>query len=182
MAVRFARIIAREGGARAGCVLSQVGGEATLGRGCAFVGTNLAGTTVKANTGPSVVGRLLVETAAVNLNDNDISVPPNCVIAPPVVAPPVIAAPMTLARVITAPNAVPVVTPPVAVAPAAPATPPHAATASASTAPAKSTPRIVSPTGAPKTGAGRASRLGADPLLLRPRRMFGALDSLQGSA
>src|ERR1700728_183850 len=181
MAIRFARIIAPEGRAQAGCVFSQVGRESTPGSGSVFVGAILAGTTVVANTGSSRVGRLLVETAAVNRNDNDITVPPSYVFAPPVVAPPVIVAPMTLAPVITAPNAVPVVIPTVAVAPAAPAAPPHAATVSASTTAASATPSIVSRTGAPETGAGGASRSGADPLLLRPRGMFGALDSLDGT-
>ena len=163
-------VIALEGGAQAACVFWQVGSQATLGSGSVFVGTILAGTTIVANTGASVVGRLLVETAAVNLNDNDITVPPSCVIpppttppttpppttpppttppptTPPIVTPPPFTPPVVTPPVVTPPAPVtPVVTPP---APVTPVVTPPAPVTPVVTPPAPVTPVVVAPSASP---------------------------------
>jgi hypothetical protein len=71
-------VVALEGGAAAGCVFWQVGSQATLGGSSLFVGTILAGTSVVAGSGATVVGRLLAQTAAVNLDDTAITAPAAC--------------------------------------------------------------------------------------------------------
>ena len=59
-------------------VFWQVGSEATLGSTTAFVGTILAADSVSLNTGATVVGRVLAQTAEVSLEGNTISVPTTC--------------------------------------------------------------------------------------------------------
>ena len=76
-------VVALEGGAQPGCVFWQVGSSATLGSTSIFVGTILANASITAGTGANITGRLLVETAAVTLDNNEITVPPDCFIAPP---------------------------------------------------------------------------------------------------
>ncbi len=60
-------------GAQACNVFWQVGSSATLGTNSVFVGTVLALTSVTANTGASVSGRLLARNAAVTLDSNTIT-------------------------------------------------------------------------------------------------------------
>jgi hypothetical protein len=57
-------------------VFWQVGKSATLGTGTDFEGNILASTTITDDGGSTVLGRLLAETAAVNLNDTTITAPP----------------------------------------------------------------------------------------------------------
>ena len=68
-------------GAQAGCVFWQVGSSATLGTATDFSGTIIAATAVTLDTGASVIGRVLAQTAAVTLDDNVITVPASCVAA-----------------------------------------------------------------------------------------------------
>lgn len=60
-------------GAQACNVFWQVGSSATLGTGTRFVGTVMAAETITANTAATVHGRLLAQTAAVNLDTNTIT-------------------------------------------------------------------------------------------------------------
>ena len=62
-------------------VFWQVGSSATLGTHSTFVGTVLARASVTAQTGATVTGRLLAQTAAVTLDSNTINAP-SCDIAP----------------------------------------------------------------------------------------------------
>jgi hypothetical protein len=66
-------------GAQACNVFWQVGSSATLGTGTKFVGTVMAAETITANTGATIHGRLLAQTAAVNLDTNTIT-QSNCAI------------------------------------------------------------------------------------------------------
>jgi hypothetical protein len=66
------------GGASACNVFWQVGSSATIGTSAQFQGTVLASTAITAQTGASVVGRLLAGTAAVTLDTNAITVPTGC--------------------------------------------------------------------------------------------------------
>jgi hypothetical protein len=61
------------GGAQACNVFWQVGSSATLGSGSHFVGTIMAAASITANTGATIHGRLLAQTAAVTLEDNTIT-------------------------------------------------------------------------------------------------------------
>ncbi len=61
------------GGAQACNVFWEVGSSATLGSGTHFVGTIMAGDSITANTGATIHGRLLAQTAAVTLEDNTIT-------------------------------------------------------------------------------------------------------------
>ncbi len=61
------------GGAQACNVFWQVGSSATLGSGTHFVGTIMAAASITANTGATIHGRLLAQTAAVTLEDNTIT-------------------------------------------------------------------------------------------------------------
>ena len=54
-------------------VFWQVGSSATLGTNTAFVGTILASTSITANTGAKVQGRLLANTGAVTLDTNTVN-------------------------------------------------------------------------------------------------------------
>jgi Ice-binding-like len=65
-------------GAQACNVFWQVGSSATLGTGTRFVGTVMAAETITANTAATIHGRLLAQTAAVNLDTNTITTS-NCV-------------------------------------------------------------------------------------------------------
>ena len=56
-------------------VFRQVGSSATLGTGTAFEGNIRALTSITADTGATVDGRLLAENGAVSLDDNTINVP-----------------------------------------------------------------------------------------------------------
>jgi Ice-binding-like len=60
-------------GAQACNVFWQVGSSATLGTGTHFVGTIMAVESITANTGATIHGRLLAQTAAVTLEDNTIT-------------------------------------------------------------------------------------------------------------
>jgi Ice-binding-like len=60
-------------GAQACNVFWQVGSSATLGTGTHFVGTIMAAETITANTGATIHGRLLAQTAAVNMDTNTIT-------------------------------------------------------------------------------------------------------------
>jgi hypothetical protein len=60
-------------GAQACNVFWQVGSSATLGTGTRFVGTIMASATITANTAATIHGRLLAQTAAVNLDTNTIT-------------------------------------------------------------------------------------------------------------
>jgi hypothetical protein len=60
-------------GAQACNVFWQVGSSATLGSGTRFVGTIMAADSITANTGATIHGRLLAQTAAVTLEDNTIT-------------------------------------------------------------------------------------------------------------
>jgi hypothetical protein len=60
-------------GAQACNVFWQVGSSATLGTGTHFVGTIMAADSITANTGATIQGRLLAQTAAVTLEDNTIT-------------------------------------------------------------------------------------------------------------
>jgi hypothetical protein len=66
-------------GAQACNVFWQVGSSATLGSGTRFVGTVMAAETITANTAATIHGRLLAQTAAVNLDTNTIT-QSNCAI------------------------------------------------------------------------------------------------------
>jgi hypothetical protein len=57
-------------GAQACNVFWQVGSSATLGTGTRFVGTIMASATITANTAATIHGRLLAQTAAVNMDTN----------------------------------------------------------------------------------------------------------------
>jgi hypothetical protein len=60
-------------GAQACNVFWQVGSSVTLGTGTRFVGTVMAAATITANTAATIHGRLLAQTAAVNLDTNTIT-------------------------------------------------------------------------------------------------------------
>ncbi len=60
-------------GAQACNVFWQVGSSATLGTGTHFVGTIMAADSITANTGATIHGRLLAQTAAVTLENNTIT-------------------------------------------------------------------------------------------------------------
>jgi len=60
-------------GAQACNVFWRVGSSATLGTGTHFVGTIMAADSIAANTGATIHGRLLAQTAAVTLEDNTIT-------------------------------------------------------------------------------------------------------------
>lgn len=66
------------GGASACNVFWQIGSSATIGTDAAFVGTVLAGASITANTGATIQGRLLADTAAVTLQSNVITRPVGC--------------------------------------------------------------------------------------------------------
>jgi hypothetical protein len=57
-------------------VFWQIGSSATLGTDTDFEGNVLANTSITANTGATVDGRLLAENGAVTLDDNTITAPP----------------------------------------------------------------------------------------------------------
>jgi hypothetical protein len=65
--------VALVNGAQACNVFWQVGSSATLGTGTRFVGTVMAAETITANTAATIHGRLLAQTAAVNLDTNTIT-------------------------------------------------------------------------------------------------------------
>jgi hypothetical protein len=60
-------------GAQACNVFWEVGSSATLGTGTHFVGTIMAADSITANTGATIHGRLLAQTAAVTLENNTIT-------------------------------------------------------------------------------------------------------------
>jgi hypothetical protein len=68
-------------GAQACNVFWQVGSSATLGTGTRFVGTVMALASITANTAATIHGRLLAQTAAVNLDTNTITTS-NCAATP----------------------------------------------------------------------------------------------------
>jgi hypothetical protein len=92
-------------GAQACNVFWQVGSSATLGTGTRFVGTVMAAATITANTAATIHGRLLAQTAAVNLDTNTIT-QSNCAIGATEAT-----TPEETAAVAVTTSAVPVVTP-----------------------------------------------------------------------
>jgi Ice-binding-like len=70
-------VITAINGAKAANIFWQVGASATLGTGTAFIGNILALTSITADTGASVTGRLLARTGAVTLDTNVIMLPPS---------------------------------------------------------------------------------------------------------
>lgn len=74
-------VVALANGAQACNVFWQIGSSATLGSSSTFVGTLLALTSVTANTGAAVSGRLLARNAAVTVDSNTIT-RPACAVAP----------------------------------------------------------------------------------------------------
>lgn len=72
------------GGASVCNVFWQVGSSATIGTNATFVGTVLAYTSITANTGASIDGRLLALNGAVTLDTNLISVDQDCDTTAPV--------------------------------------------------------------------------------------------------
>lgn len=75
-------IITMSGGATVCNVFWQVGSSATLNPGAQFVGTVMAQTSITAETGATVDGRLLARTGAVTLDDNVITSSPSCDTSP----------------------------------------------------------------------------------------------------
>ncbi|TFC39498.1 DUF3494 domain-containing protein, partial [Cryobacterium sp. MDB1-18-1] len=78
--------VAFSGGANACNVFWQVGSSATLGSGSVFAGTILAQTSITAETGATVAGRLLASTGAVTLDSNVITRPSDCAARTAIVA------------------------------------------------------------------------------------------------
>jgi hypothetical protein len=68
-------MVALINGASATNVFWLIGSSATLGTGTTFVGTLIAQASITANTGTNITGRLLAQTAAVTLDDNQITLP-----------------------------------------------------------------------------------------------------------
>jgi len=66
------------GGATSCNVFWNVGSSAALGKTSQFVGTIMASQSVTANTGATIAGRLLANTAAVTLDSNVVTVPTGC--------------------------------------------------------------------------------------------------------
>lgn len=75
--------VALVNGASACNVFWQVGSSATLDTNSVFVGTILALTSVTANTGALVTGRLLARNGAVTLDTNQVTRPAGCATTPP---------------------------------------------------------------------------------------------------
>lgn len=137
------------GGANPCNVYWQVGSSATLDTNSSFVGSILALTSVTANTGATVQGRLLARTGAVTLDSNSVT-RPLCaaVVVPPTASPSATTTPAAT----TSPSATPTATTspsatPTATTPAPPA-PVPASPSPASTPPA---PVPASPSPAPTT-------------------------------
>lgn len=63
------------GGAQASHIFWQVGSSATLGTGTDFAGTILAQASITLNAGATVDGRLLAQSGAVTLDQNEIAAP-----------------------------------------------------------------------------------------------------------
>jgi type VI secretion system secreted protein VgrG len=55
-------------------VFWQIGSSASLGTGTSFMGTIIAQTSITADTGANVTGRLLALTGAVTLDDNNVNI------------------------------------------------------------------------------------------------------------
>lgn len=72
-------IITVTGGASACNVFWRVGTSATIEPAAQFVGTVMANESVTAQTGATIVGRLMARTAAVTLDTNTITAPTDCV-------------------------------------------------------------------------------------------------------
>jgi len=93
----------------------QVGSSATLGTGSDFVGTILALTSITAQTGADVEGRLLARNGAVTLDTNTIT-RPDCAVTPPTtptVPPTTPTVPPTIPPVVVPP----IVIPPIVIGP-----------------------------------------------------------------
>jgi hypothetical protein len=68
-------VVALINGASAANVFWLIGSSATLGTGTTFNGTIIAQASITANTSTNITGRLLAQTAAVTLDDNQITLP-----------------------------------------------------------------------------------------------------------
>jgi hypothetical protein len=66
------------GGASACNVFWEVGSSASIGTSAQFQGTVMAAESITADTGASIIGRLLARSAAVTLQSNSITVPTGC--------------------------------------------------------------------------------------------------------
>ena len=75
-------IVTVTGGASACNVFWQVGSSATIGSGSLFVGTVLANSSITAQTGADIAGRLLARTGAVTLDTNTLIAPTGCATTP----------------------------------------------------------------------------------------------------
>jgi hypothetical protein len=71
-------VVAFSGGASACNVFWQVGSSATLGTNTTFAGTIMALTSITANTGATIDGRLLARNGAVTLDTNVLTRPASC--------------------------------------------------------------------------------------------------------
>ena len=127
-------------GAQACNVFWQVGSSATLGTSTSFAGTILALTTATLDTGATVSGRVLAQTGAVTLDDNQVAVP-TC----------------STATTTTTTTPVTTTTTPVTTTTTTPVTTTTTPVVTTTTTPVTTTTTPHVPLGAPKTGFGGAA-------------------------
>lgn len=149
-------------------VFWQVGSSATLGTNSSFVGSVLAFTSVTANTGASVAGRLMARNAAVTLDSNAVTRPACSATATSPPASPVPAPTPPASTVVPAASPTSATTPNPAAPPANSATPTPTPTLApvlvpgasptvppaSSTAPTPAQTATATPSAAPLTGPG----------------------------